>query len=293
VALRHDRGARWLTLAPALLLLGGLTIAPVAQLVALSLHDVTYSEGVAHWRWTGLAHYVDALNDTLFRAGIGNTLIFALCAVSVQMLLGFGLALLTSRVLHGQAIYRAVFILPVLVPGIVIGAMWKLMLNSDFGIVDQITGLFGFAPWDWLGEKSTALLSVIVVDVWHWTPFCFLLLLAGIESLPRDVFEAAQIDGADWWEELRHVTLPLLAPTIAVTLLFRLVVALKVFDEVFLLTSGGPGTATEVVSMTIYRRFFSEGRTDHGAALSILTMGAVTVCVLVIAVGALRRGRRA
>ncbi|HEX3348505.1 MAG TPA: sugar ABC transporter permease [Acetobacteraceae bacterium] len=290
---RTDRLPRWLTLAPALVMFGGLTVFPLVELVELSLNDVTYRNGVAEWRWTGLAHYADALQDGLFRAGIGNTLIFAVAAVSMQMVLGFGLALLTSRVVRGQGLYRSVFILPILVPAIVIGAMWKLMLNGDFGIVNQLTDLLGIAPRDWLGEKSTALLSVIVVDIWHWTPFCFLLLLAGLESMPRDVFEAAQIDGARWWSELRHVTLPLMAPMIAVTLLFRLILAFKVFDEVFLLTSGGPGTSTEVVSLTIFRRFFNEGRTGHGAALSIITMLAIVVLVLAAASRVMRRGRPA
>ncbi len=286
-----ERTWRWLTLAPALALFGGLSVLPAIDLVELSLHDVTWVGGVANWRWTGLTHYVDALHDTLFRAGIVNTIVFAVCAVSVQMLLGFTLALLTTRLLRGQAIYRAVLILPILVPGIVIGAMWKLMFNFDFGIINEITGLIGLAPQDWLGQKGTALLSVIIVDIWHWTPFCFLLLLAGLESMPRDVFEAAQIDGANWWQELRRVTLPLMAPTIAVTLLFRLIVAFKVFDEVFLLTSGGPGTSTEVVSFTIYRRFFSEARVGHGAALSVLTISVIAAAIVIAAANTMRQRR--
>ena len=110
---------------------------------------------------------------------------------------------------------------------------------------------------------------MIAVDVWHWTPFVFLLLLAGLESLPQDVYEAASVDGASFLQELRYITLPLMLPLIVVTLTFRLLVAFKVFDEIYLLTGGGPGTATEVVSYTIYRRFFTEGQTGYGAAMSV------------------------
>jgi multiple sugar transport system permease protein len=134
-------------------------------------------------------------------------------------------------------------------------------------------------------------LSVIIVDIWHWTPFCFLLFLAGLESLPQDVYEAAEIDGANWWRELIHVTLPMMLPTIVVTLAFRIVVAFKVFDEVYLLTSGGPGTTTEVVSFTIYQRFFTEDRAGYGAAMSVTVI--FVVALLLILTLAARRRREA
>ena len=206
--------------------------------------------------------------------------------------MAFFLALLVSRIDRGRVFFRAVFILPILIPGIVIGAIWKLMLNFDFGLANQTLGLIGIGPFDWLGDASTALLSVIVVDIWHWTPFCFLLFLAGIELLPRDVFEAAKIDGASAWQELRLVTLPLMMPTILVTFAFRLVLAFKVFDEVYLLTSGGPGTSTEVISFTLYQRFFTEDRVGYGAAMSIAVIFLVSL-LLVAALSARRAGRTA
>jgi multiple sugar transport system permease protein len=141
---------------------------------------------------------------------------------------------------------------------------------------------------DWLGDSKLALASVIVVDVWHWTPFVFLLMLAAIESLPTDVDEAAQIDGAGAWQTFRYVTFPMLLPAFAVTLAFRLIVSFKVFDEVYLLTGGGPGTATEVVSFSIYRRFFTEDRMGYGSAISVVTLF-VLALVIVLLLGAARR----
>jgi len=129
---------------------------------------------------------------------------------------------------------------------------------------------------------------VIVVDIWHWTPFCFLLLLAGLHSLPTDVQEAARIDGANWWQGLRHVTIPLMIPTILVTLMFRAIVAFKVFDEVYLLTGGGPGTATEVVSFSIYRRFFTQDRAGYGSAMSVVVLFFLALAVI----AAMRVGER-
>jgi multiple sugar transport system permease protein len=284
--------SRWTTFGPALLLMLALGALPLANLVYTSFHNVTWSGGQASFTWVGLKHYRALPDDPLLRAGLFNTIVFAIGAVGGQMLLGFTLALLCSRVTRGRVLYRALFILPILIPGIVIGAIWKLMLNFDFGLINQITDLVGMEPRNWLGDKETALASVIVVDIWHWTPFCFLLLLAGLESLPQDPYEAAKIDGASWWQELRYITLPLMAPAILVTFAFRLVIAFKVFDEIYLLTGGGPVTATEVLSFTLYQRFFTEDRAGYGSAMAV---GIIFLCtlLLVMALSVRRRSEAA
>ncbi len=289
--MRNDRLWRALTLGPTAAIFLALTAFPIASLLAMSVHDVRWVQGAARWTFVGSKNLLALPQDQLFRAGIANTVLFAVSAVLVQMVLGFSLALASSKVSRGRVLYRAIFILPVLVPGIVIGAIWKLMYNYDFGVINQLTGLLGMAPHDWLGQKGTALLSVIVVDCWHWTPFCFLLLLAGLESQPQDIYEAAKVDGASPWGELAFITIPLMLPTIVVTMIFRLIVAFKVFDEVFLLTGGGPGTATEVISFTIYRRFFTEDRVGHGSAMSIVTLFLIAL-LIVLALAAARRWER-
>ncbi|WP_222184812.1 carbohydrate ABC transporter permease [Geminicoccus harenae] len=281
-ALPGERGWRAATLAPALVVFLGLTLLPMLNLLVLSFHDVAWAERTASWSFVGLANFRALPGDGLFRAGILNTLIFAVVAVGLQMVLGFGLALLTSAVVRGKLVYRTIFLLPILIPGIVIGAIWKLMYSFDFGVINTITGLLGFAPQDWLGQGHLALASVIVVDVWHWTPFCFLLLLAGLESLPQDVYEAAAIDGANGWQRLVHITLPLMIPTLVVTFVFRMILAFKVFDEIYLLTGGGPGTATEVISFSIYRRFFTEDRAGYGSAMSIVTFFGIALLIILI-----------
>jgi multiple sugar transport system permease protein len=291
-SLASDRLWRPLTLGPTVAVFAALTVLPVVGLMAMSVHDVAWVQGVARWTYVGDRHLRALPQDQLFRAGLANTVLFAAAAVAAQMTAGFALALAASKVARGGPVYRAIFVLPILVPGIVIGAIWKLMYNYDFGVINQAIGLLGLAPREWLGQKATALLSVIVVDCWHWTPFCFLLLLAGLESLPQDVYEAARVDGAGPWTELAFVTVPLMLPAIVVTLVFRLVVAFKVFDEVFLLTGGGPGTATEVISFTIYRRFFTEDRVGHGAAISLVTLFVIAL-LIVVALGAARRRREA
>jgi multiple sugar transport system permease protein len=277
-------------LAPALAVYLALTVLPIANLVVMSLHDIRWEQGVAQWTFVGGRHFAELAGDQLFRDGLANTALFAVCAVSVELVLGFFLALFVSRVVRGNLFYRTVFLLPILIPGIVIGAIWKLAYNPDFGALNQLLGLVGLPGMDWLGEKRLAFASIVVVDVWHWTPFVFLLLLAGLESLPQDVYEAAKIDGASSWQELRFVTLPMMLPAIAVTLVFRLIVSFKVFDEVYLLTGGGPGTATEVVSFTIYRRFFTEDRMGYGSAISVVVLFLLSLAI-VLALAAARRQR--
>lgn len=283
-----DRFWRWAIFSPALGLMVLLSLLPLANLFLTSFYDVTWSGARSTWSFVGLTHYQELLSDALLHAGLTNTVIFAISAVTAQMVLGFMLAYFCSRVTRGRVLYRAIFILPILIPGIVIGAIWKLMMNYDFGLLNQTIGLLGIAPHDWLGSAATALLSVVVVDVWHWTPFCFLLFLAGLESLPQDVFEAGRVDGSSAWQELRYITLPMMMPTIMVTFAFRLVLAFKVFDEVYLLTGGGPGTSTEVVSFTLYQRFFTEDRVGYGSAMAVTVIFLISL-LLVLALGVRRR----
>jgi len=271
---------RWVTFSPALLMMLLLSVLPLVNLFLTSFYNVTWTGGQPTWTPVGVDNYNELVHDELLRAGLFNTLVFAIFAVGGQMLFGFVLALLCCRVTRGRILYRTIFILPILVPGIVVGAIWKLLLNFDFGLVNQLIGLIGFEPMNWLGAKATALASVIFVDVWHWTPFCFLLFLAGLESLPQDVYEAGKIDGATIWQELRYITLPMMLPTIMVTFAFRLVTAFKVFDEVYLLTGGGPGTSTEVLSFTLYQRFFRQDRTGYGASMSMFII--FLVCILLV-----------
>jgi multiple sugar transport system permease protein len=291
-SLRHapldDAGWRRATLAPTALVLLLLTVLPLVHLFLVSFFEIRWVDQQAAWRFVGGANYAAIPADGLVRAGLVNTLVFVAAAVTLELLIGLALALLCSRIGRGRTLYRMIFLLPILIPGIVIGAIWKLLYNYDFGIINQLIALGGLAPQDWLGDPATALAAVIVVDIWHWTPFCFLLLLASLESLPVELHEAARIDGASAWQELWWVTLPMMAPAILVTAIFRTITAFKVFDEVFLLTGGGPGTATEVLSFTIYQRFFTEDRIGYGAALSTATIFIIAL-LLILALASRRR----
>ncbi|MEP6968996.1 MAG: sugar ABC transporter permease, partial [Betaproteobacteria bacterium] len=227
------KGWRAVAISPILAFYGLMALLPMANLLYLTVHSVQWRDGKADWQYVGMAHFARIPADPFFGIGAANTVWFAVVSVLLQMVLGFGLALLVTRIRFGANLYKTLFILPILIPGIVVGAIWKLMYDPDFGVVNKILGFIGMAGHDWTGSTELAMASVIVVDIWHWTPFVFLLMLAGLESLPQDVYEAAKVDGTSAWRELVYITLPLMAPTIVVTLLFRTILAFKVFDEIF------------------------------------------------------------
>jgi multiple sugar transport system permease protein len=289
---RLDLGWRLIAVGPTALFLVIFTVVPIALMLTMSFYEVRWEGGAAIWTWRGLANYAELGSNPFYFAALRNTFVFVIAAVVLEMALGFGLALLVSRLASGRTLFLAIFLLPILIPAIVIGAIWKLMYNFDFGLFNDFVGLLGLPPQDWLGDANLALASVVLVDVWHWTAFCFLLLLAGLESLPQDVYEAARLDGASPWQELRHVTLPLMLPVIVVTLVTRTLLAFKVFDEVYLLTQGGPGTATEVLSFTVFRVFFDDDREGFGSAMS-MSIIMMVIALLVIGTLATRRRERA
>jgi multiple sugar transport system permease protein len=275
---RHFR--HW-SLMPAVALFVLLTLYPVANLFRMSVSTISFSEGREIWTFTPLANLALLRADDVIAPAIFNTLVFVVIAVALEIVLGLALAILVAGVARGKGLVRTVMILPILVPPVAIGSMWKLLYNYDFGIFNQGLSAVGLAPVNWLGSTSLALGSVIAVDVWHWVPFVFLILFAAVEALPVEVLEAARVDGATRWQLVRRVMLPLLKPAIVVALVFRTILAFKVFDEVYLLTSGGPGNSTELVTLHLYKVFFEQNQLGYGALLSLALIAAIVAFLLV------------
>lgn len=267
-----DRNFRVLAVLPALIFFIALTIYPVLELAHMSTSKLTFADGQVIREpafWDNLSKLTE---DWIFRKALVNTFIFVIASTSIEMVLGFALALAVSELVRGRGIVRTAMLLPILIPPIAIGNIWRLMYNPDFGIINALLTSVGLPAMDLLGSTNTALLSVVIVDVWHWTPLVFLILLAGLEALPNDVMEAANVDGASYWQTLRFVIFPLMLPAIMVAFIFRSIVAFKVFDQVFLLTSGGPGTSSEVVSLYVYKVFFQQNQLGYGAMLALITI---------------------
>jgi multiple sugar transport system permease protein len=275
-----NRSFRHWSLLPAVLFFVLLTVYPMVNLLRMSVSTIEFAEGHAKWSFTPARNFVLLASDTVLPAAVLNTALFVVVAVTAEIALGLLLALLVGRLDRGKGLARTVMILPILVPPGAIGSMWKLMYNYDFGIFNQALVGAGLSPVNWLGSTGLALLSVIVVDVWHWVPFVFLILFAAVEGIPVDVIEAARIDGASSWQIARRVMIPLLKPALAVALIFRGILAFKTFDEVYLLTSGGPGTSTELVSLHLYKVFFEQNLLGYGAVLSLALIGTIVAALL-------------
>jgi multiple sugar transport system permease protein len=266
---RLDDAFPYWSLLPALLLFLALTFYPLMRLLQLSLSTVNFAAGHEHIVFDPSANFTLLRQDPVLRPAIINTLLFVAGSVTAEMIIGLALAIVVARVARGKGLIRTIVILPILVPPVAIGSMWKLIYNYDFGVLNQAIELVGLPHVDWLGSPNLALLSVILVDVWHWVPFIFLILFAAVEGLPVEIIEAAHIDGGTPWQVTRYVMLPLLSPTIAIAFTFRAILAFKAFDEVFLLTAGGPGTATDLISLHLYQVFFVQNQLGYGAMLSV------------------------
>lgn len=273
--LRSDRIFPYWFLAPAMVLLLGLTIYPLVYILRISLHRVT-PRGES---FVGLENFIRVAQDPFFFRSVGQTLFYAGGALLLEFLLGFALALLLDSEIRARGFWRALFLLPMILPPVVAGVIWRLIYNPNFGVLNGVLQGFGvdIRRWTWLANPSLALPAVIVVDVWQWTPFVFLILLAGLQAIPEEPYEAARIDGSSAWQTFLHITLPLLAPAILVALLLRTMDLLRIFDQVFILTQGGPGFATETISLYIYKTAFRFYDFGYAAAMSLALLAVTMV----------------
>jgi multiple sugar transport system permease protein len=264
----------FLLLAPAVIVLLAVGLYPLIYAVNLSVANVVLNRPWIPTMFVGPANYASVLVDEHVLHSIRVTLIFTTSAVLLELILGLSLALLMQRPRFGTGFFRTAFIVPMVTTPVIVGLMWRFMLAPSVGVLDyygrQLTLATGIKVPLWLADSAWTLPAVIFVDVWHWTPFMFLILSAGLAAIPKAPIEAALVDGASSFYVFRTVTLPMLKPAMLIALLFRTIDAIITFDEVFVLTSGGPGNATDVLSMFLYRMSFVYFHTSRGAALAIL-----------------------
>jgi multiple sugar transport system permease protein len=275
------RSFRYWSLLPAVVLLFVITVYPAANLLRMSVSTVEFVGGRDIWSFTPGRNVELLLSDPVLWPAIVNTIVFVVVTVAVELALGLALALLVARLPHGKSAARTTMILPILVPPVAIGCMWKLMYNFDFGLFNQMFVGLGLPPVNWLGSTNLALMSVIIVDIWHWVPFVFLILFAAVEGLPVEIIEAAQVDGATSRQIVWRIVIPMLRNALAVAFIFRAIFAFKVFDEIYLLTSGGPGTATEVVNLHLYKVFFEQNQLGYGALLAVAFIAGILTFLVV------------
>lgn len=260
---------RWLYLAilPSLVLVLAIAIYPIGYAFYLSLTDKIMQNPVTHF--VGLQNYINNFTSSQFWSFVGTTAQFVLISVALELLIGFGLALLLSEKIRARTFFRVVILIPLMIPPVTAALMWKVMLEASTGPVNYLLEMIGLPGPAWLAEKATALPSVIAIDVWVYTPFVALLLLAGLQSIPQTMYEAAAVDGAGKWKTFRMVTLPMLSPVIWLVLLFRLALAINSADTIFATTMGGPNIATTTLNYAAFQNLFRYLRFGYAASLGI------------------------
>ncbi|MEO1797771.1 MAG: sugar ABC transporter permease [Pseudomonadota bacterium] len=269
----------YLFIAPAAIVMILALFYPILFMVYGSFRDWDPSQSISETEFVGLANYAKLLFDPAFHTSFWVTLVFAFTVVAVEMVLGVGLALLLDRNIRGMSVLRTLFILPMMIAPVVVGLMWRYMYHPTIGTFNRALEAIGLPGVDWLGQNP--LLSVIIADIWQWTPFIFILSLAALQSLPRSALEAARIDGATGWQQIVHIKLPLMMPVLIVTMLLRLIDAFKVLEVILVLTGGGPGLSTEILALRIARTAREFRELGEAAAMSnyllmllmVLTLG--------------------
>jgi multiple sugar transport system permease protein len=267
-----------LLVAPALLVLLVTTTVPIIFLIWNSFQTINlampFLDGFA-----GLANYQRMLDDAAFWHSLRLTAIYTGSTVVMQLVIGLGLALLVLQIPRHQWFFRIAAILPLVLAPVVAGLFWRtLMFAPNFGMLDWAFRSLGFGSINWLGAPTPALVSVIIIHTWQWTPFAFLVLLASLAALPEDLYEAARLDRASAFRRFLHITLPLIRPAIVIVVIMRAMTALSAFAAIYAATGGGPGTATEILNLYAYRMSFTQFDFGYGSAL------AVALLVLTLAV---------
>ncbi len=263
-----------LFLIPALITLAGVTIYPVLYVLWLSLHRRLLIFDIS--KFVGLENFGFLWRDQRFWNAFQNTVYFTAVSVALELLLGLAIAILLHRVFRGKGLMRTIILIPWAIPTVVSAKMWEWLYNGDYGLINYLLG----EKINWLGSPLLALNAAIFMDVWKTTPFVALLLMAGLQTIPLDLYQAARVDGASNWAQFKSITLPLLKPVILVVLIFRTLDAFRVFDAIYVLTGGGPANTTETLSIYAYKVLFQTLQFGYGSAISITVffcVGLITI----------------
>ncbi len=263
-------GFFYLIILPAFLVMLWLTIYPVLNVLSLSFFKYNYLSDEK--TFIGLGNYFSLLGENLFREAFRNTLVFSVLATAGEVVLGIVLALLFYGHFRGKKTFMIIVIFPMMISSMVICAVWKTLYHYDIGLINFLLRETGAQPIGWLIDQSKALFSIVIVDIWQWTPFAFIMMQAAMGSIPEEIFEAAQIDGASYLKTVFSITMPILSDQIMLLIMLRTIDTFKLFGKVYALTQGGPGNSTETLSYYIYREGFSYFNLGKASTASIYVL---------------------
>lgn len=262
-----DRRVKWILIAPAVLLVVALTIFPLGFSLWVAFVQFDFTLGPEH-PWVGLDNFVENWRDPVWRASLWRTVWFSVTMVAIELVLGLLLALAMLRPFRGRRVVLTMLVIPLFISPVVVGGFFDLFVRRPYGVANQLASWVwpGTVAMDFTNEKPWLYIVLVIADVWQWTPFMFVILLAGLAAIPDTLYEAADLDGAKPWQAFRFVTLPLLVPIVLIAVTFRLIDAAKLFDIIFSLTRGGPGTDTYTTSYYLYQQGFELFHLGQGTA---------------------------
>jgi multiple sugar transport system permease protein len=276
----YARRGRYLRfLLPALVLIFAVIVFPWLFTIWMSTQDWRIAQTQT---FAGLSNYTNLLTDQRFLESIGHTIYFTTLAVVLPVLLGVASALVFHQRFPWRGVLRAVFIMPMMATPVAVALIWTMMFHPQLGVLNYLLSLAGIPPQMWVYDQSTVIPSLVLVEVWHWTPLVMLIVLGGLASLPSEPYESAVIDGASQWQMFRHITFPMVLPFIMVAVVIRTIDALKAFDTIFVITQGGPGTASETINIYLYLQAFAFYNIGHASAVVVVFFVLIVVLSLLL-----------
>lgn len=280
VGARSRRRSGYLLLAlPALVVVVAVIVFPWLFTLYMSVHDWRI---VGEKEFVGFANFVTLANDTRFLEAIWHTFYFTVLAVVLPVVFGVLAALVFHREFPLRGLLRTLFVMPMMATPVAIALVWTMMFHPQLGVLNYLLSLVGIPPQLWVFEASTVIPSLALVEVWHWTPLVMLIVLGGLASLPNEPYESARIDGASEWQMFRHITWPLVLPFVMVAVVIRTIDALKAFDTIFVITQGGPGTASETINIYLYLQAFSFYNMGHASAVVVVFFVLIVILSLLL-----------
>lgn len=268
--MKRYREPVWQFLLPSFVVVGVFSLYPIFESFRLSFYRMILTLPWLGQKFVGWQNYADLVSDPVALSSFTTSVIFVAVTTPIEVLLGLAMALVLNESFRGRGWLRAVVLIPWAVPTVVASQMWRFIFNDRYGVFNYL--LFGDATqfyWAPLAEPGLALMSIMIADIWKTSAFAALIILAGLQGIPQELYEAANVDGASAWQKFRHITLPLIKPALLLALLFRTIDALKVFDLVFVMTQGGPADSTNVLQFYGYKKSFAEGMIGYGSAIAV------------------------
>lgn len=272
----------YMFLLPAIIIFVLGLVVPLANTLELSFNRLSMGDRWSDRANVGADNYERMADDDHVRSSIGVTLRFAAVVLVAELVIGMGLALLLEKPIKGASIFRTIFILPLMVSPVAVGLIWRYLLDGRIGLVNHYLGQLGIPAQTWLGDPNLAFFSIVITDIWQWTPFIFIILLAGLQALPSEVLEASRIDGANWWQMTFLIKVPMLRSILLVTVLMRLIDVFRALEVIFVMTFGGPGRSTQVMSLHIYKTAFTSQALGYASAIAVVLMFIMLILSLIL-----------